>query len=51
MANNPFMRDTTILKESTYLSELKETTNRNDSFTKRRIVEKKLEDSKKKEDK
>lgn len=53
MANNPFMRDTTILKESTYLGELKEQTKRNDSLTKRRVVEKKLEESEKdkKEDK
>ena len=39
MANNPFMRDTTILNESTYLSELKEQTQRIDPLT-RHILEK-----------
>lgn len=47
MANNPFMRDTTILRENEYLDSLKDITNRNDSATRRRIVEKKLEESKK----
>lgn len=38
MANNPFFDDTTILKESTYLSELKEQTKRIDPLT-RKILE------------